>query len=475
MLTAIIRFSLHNRLVVLASAGLLLVAGWWQATRLPIDVFPDLNRPRVVVLTEAPGMAPEEVETLITFPIESALNGATGVQAVRSASGAGLSVVYVEFDWGSDIYNDRQIVAERLALATQKLPPGLQPQLMPISSIMGQIIVVGLVADGETTPLALRTMADWVVRQRLLTISGVSQVIVMGGARKQFQVLVDPELLLRFGVTIRDVRTALAESNQNTTGGYLDEQGPYEYLVRSLGRVSSIDDLSRIVVKQRDQQTITLAQVAQVEIGPQVKRGDSAAYVRDRDGQMVGGPAVLLTILKQPHADTRAVTEQVTSLLDEIRPSLPKDVTLIPDLYQQKHFIDMAIDNVVLSLRDGAALVIVVLLLFLLNVRTTLITLTAIPLSFVITILVFAVFGMSVNTMTLGGLAVAIGELVDDAIVDVENIFRRLRMNRHLPRPLSPLLVVFRASCEIRKPIVYGTLIVILVFSLKQLNDMNPL
>lgn len=464
MLNGIIRFALQNRLLVISAALFLVGYGGWQASQLPIDVFPNLNRPRVVVMTEAHGMAPEEVETLITFPIETVLNGATGVQAVRTSSGVGLSVIYVEFDWGTDIYNDRQIVAERLALVTDTLPPTIKPQMMPISSIMGQIMIVGMTSDGDTSPLELRTLADWVVRQRLLTIPGVSQIIVMGGDRKQFQVLVDPDLLLRFGVTLHEVKQALQQSNQNTAGGYLDEQGPNELLVRSLGRVKTVDDIGDIVVKQRERQSITLSQVARIIEGAQVKRGDSSAYARNASGQMTGGPAVLLTVLKQPQADTRAVTNKVTAALEEMQASLPSDVRILPKLYQQKAFIDLAIENIVEALLVGAALVVIILFLFLMNFRTTLITLTAIPLSIVITAMVFAAFGLSVNTMTLGGLAVAIGELVDDAIVGVENVFRRLRENRHSSNQKHTLLVVFQASCEVRNPIVFGTLIVVLVF-----------
>ena len=466
MLNAVIRFSLQNRLLVIAFAVFLLGYGSWQAAQLPIDVFPDLNRPRVVVMTEAPGMAPEEVETLITFPLETALNGASGVQAVRSSSGVGLSVIFVEFDWGTDIYNDRQVVTERLALAAEQLPEGIRPQLAPISSIMGQIQLIGMVSDPEkTSPMELRTLADWVVRQRLLTIPGVSQVIVMGGERKQFQVLVNPDELLRYGVTLQDVKTALEESNQNTTGGYLKQQGPDEFLVRSLGRVRTVDDIRQIVVAHREMQSIRLSQVARVVEGPEVKRGDSSAFVRRADGQgFEGGPAVVLTITKQPGADTRRVTQDVLAALETLRPSLPPDVRFYPELYLQQTFIDLAIENVAEALRDGSLLVVVILFLFLMNLRITFITLTAIPLSIVMTALVFATFGLSINTMTLGGLAVAIGELVDDAIVDVENIFRRLRENRYRRRPKHPLLVVFQASCEIRNSIVYGTIIVVLVF-----------
>lgn len=465
MLNAIIRFSLQNRLLVVAAALFLVLYGSWQATQLPIDVFPDLNRPRVVIMTEAPGMAPEEVETLITFPLETSLNGATGVQAVRSSSGVGLSVMYVEFDWGTNIYVDRQIVNERVALVADRLPPGVTPQLAPISSIMGQIQIVGMYSQGgQTSPLKLRSLADWVVRQRLLTIPGVSQVIVMGGERKQFQILVNPSELLRYGVTLHEVKESVRASNQNTAGGYLDQQGPNELLVRSLGRVTTVDELARVVVAHRDGQSVRLSQVARIVEGPQVKRGDSAAFARMPDGQFDGGPAVVLTINKQPDADTRQVTESVNKALAELQATLPADVRLLPELYEQKAFIDLAIENVIEALRDGSILVVVILFLFLMNLRTTFITLTAIPLSLVITALVFHVLGLSINTMTLGGLAVAIGELVDDAIVDVENIFRRLRENRHSPLPKHPLLVVFQASCEIRNSIVYGTMIVVLVF-----------
>lgn len=465
MLNAIIRFSLHNRLLVVALAVFMLAYGGWQAYHLPIDVFPNLNRPRVVIMTEAPGLAPEEVETLITFPLETSLNGATGVQAVRSSSGVGLSVIYVEFEWNTNIYNDRQIVNERLALVADRLPVGVTPQLAPISSIMGQILIVGMSSDGtETSAMELRTLADWVVRQRLLTIPGVSQVITMGGERKQFQVLVDPNELLRYGVTLHEVKTALRESNQNTAGGYLDQQGPNELLVRSLGRVRTVEEISRIVVKHRGGQSVRLSQVATIVEGPQVKRGDSSAATRDDSGQLVGGHTVVLTINKQPDADTRYVTDAVQTALRDLKDSLPKDVRVLPHLYEQKTFIDLSIENVVEALRDGSILVVIILFLFLLNLRTTFITLTAIPLSIVMTALVFKAFGLSINTMTLGGLAVAIGELVDDAIVDVENIFRRLRENRHSRNPKNSLLVVFQASCEIRNSIVYGTMIVVLVF-----------
>ena len=540
VLNGVIRFSLQNRLLVAAVAITVMGYGSYQLYHLPIDVLPDLNRPRVVVMTEAPGLAPEEVETLITFPIETALNGAEGAQAVRSASGVGMSVIYIEFDWGTDIRLDRQIVNERLALAEEQLPPGIRPQLAPISSIMGQIMIIGMLSqpndetllftvDGDfsealnaaempaelraafqqenfrlddavdiaverydsrwtvsapdsgqwftlladdrqlevhrtTSPMAMRTLGDWVIRQQLLTIPGVAQVFTMGGERKQFQVLVNPDLLLKYGVTLEEVKTAVEESNQNATGGYLEQQGPNELLVRALGRIRTVHQLKGVVVKHRDGRSILLEHVARIVEGPQVKRGDSAAYVRQADGGVVGGPAVVLTINKQPGADTRRVSEQVELALARIEPALPDDIQLRPNLYQQKSFIDLAIDNVVEALRDGSILVVIILFLFLLNFRTTFITLTAIPLSIVVTGLVFKYFGLSINTMTLGGLAVAIGELVDDAIVDVENIFRRLRENRHRAHPRPPLLVIFQASVEVRNSIVFGTMIVVLVF-----------
>lgn len=563
LLNGVIRFALHNRMLVAAMSVFLLLYGGWQMMQLPIDVFPDLNRPRVVILTEAMGLAPEEVETLVSFPIETALNGASGVQDVRSTSGVGLSVIYVEFDWGTDIYNDRQIVAERLAVVAEQLPEGVKPQLAPISSIMGQIIMVGMLSEtnektflfnvdgiepdvvsslnadrlppslrsafeaegyqlsrdldfrtetaGEkwlvgdrksdqwfaivsapnrpnqlavhrrTSPLEMRTKADWEVRQQMLTVPGVSQVFVMGGDRKQFQVLVDPNLLLKYGVTIHDVEEALSLSNSNATGGYLDEQGPNEYLVRALGRIHTIDEISRVVVKHREGNSVTLGQIGRIVEGAQIKRGDSAIYLREERDESVesredeqtgsrspssfkGGPGIILTVSKQPGADTRAVALSIEELVKNLDGRLADDIRLDTSIYQQKEFIDHAIANVIEALRDGGILVVIILFLFLLNFRTTFITLTAIPLSIVMTALVFWFFGLSINTMTLGGLAVAIGELVDDAIVDVENIFRRLKENRKNGNPKPALLVVFQASVEIRNSIVFGTMIVILVF-----------
>jgi len=454
-MNAIILFSLRHRTIIVSLALITLIYGSIVLTNLPIDIFPSLTRPRVVVMTESPGLAPEEVETLVTFPLETTLNGATGVEAVRSASGIGLSVVYVEFGWGMDVYRARQIVSERLAMVRDRLPQGVIPQMAPISSIMGQMLMIGMWSkDGTTSPMETRTLADWVVRQRLLTISGVSQVITMGGQRKQFQVLVDPTKLLQYGVTLREVEEALANANLNATGGYLEE-GSMEFLVRGLGRVITDSDINTAVVKRLGDRSVAVSDIARVIEGPQIKRGDSSVN---------GFPAVVLTIAKQPDADTRKLTEQIESALDEIRPSLPPDVILDAGIYQQRAFIDLGIANVMEALRDGALLILIILFLFLLNFRTTFITLTAIPLSIVITGLVFKLFGQSINVMTLGGLAVAMGELVDDAIVDIENVFRRLRENAHAEAPKPPLVVIYEASVEIRSAIVFGTMLVILVF-----------
>jgi len=539
MLNTVIRFSLRHRMLVIAAAMLALGFGGYQLFHLPIDVFPDLNRPRVTVLADVVGMAPEEIESQITIPLESALNGAAGVEVVRSSSSDGIAAINVEFAWGTDPYVDRNIVNERISQVRERLPKGVHVELAPMSSIMGQIAIAGLVSrpneqsllfdlppdlvasldarqfssalrqaladhdqrlstdvevrpDGPqawnivdrsddrwwaiarrddrlqvhkvTSPMQIRTLADWLVRQRLLTIPGVAQVIVMGGGRKQYQVLVDPDQLLEFGVTIADVRQAVEQANANVTGGYLDDQGPDEYLVRGLGRIQSTDDLEEVVVTLRENRPVLLRQVADVIEAPQVKRGDGAAYALDGGGRFQGGDAVLLTINKQPQADTRLVTDRVTEALDELQGSLPADVLIEPNLYQQKQFIDLGVSNVAEALLHGGILVVIVLFIFLLNFRTTFITLTAIPLSIVTTGLVFHWFGMSINTMTLGGLAVAIGELVDDAIVDVENIFRRLRENARAGAPKSTLLVVFQASAEVRNSIVFGTAIVVVVF-----------
>ncbi len=451
----LIRFSLHHRLLVVSLAIVAMVLGTRTMIGLPIDIFPNLTRPRVTVMTECPGLSPEEVETLVTFPLETAFNGATGVEAVRSSSGIGLSVIYVEFGWNTDIYVARQTVNERLATVSSRMPEGVKPELAPISSIMGQIMMIGMYSEeGKTPPLEVRTLADWVVRPRLLTIPGVAQVITMGGGRKQFQVLVNPEQLTAFGVTLHDVEIALRESNQNATGGYV-EQGSLEFLVRGVGRIQSVADLEQSVVKSTTGRAVLLRDVARIREGAQIKRGDSSVN---------GHPAVVLTIAKQPQGDTRHLTDAVIAAVEEVRKALPPDIVIETEIYQQREFIDRGIENVLEALRDGAILVLIILFMFLLNFRTTFITLTAIPLSIVLTGLFFYWTGMSINVMTLGGLAVAMGELVDDAIVDIENVFRRLGQNAALPKPRPDLTVIYEASIEVRSAIVYGTMLVILVF-----------
>lgn len=454
MLNHIIQFSLKNRLLVVASAAMLLVYGVWIIVTLPVDVLPDLNRPTVTILTESEGLAPEEVETLVSRPIETALNGASGVVRVRSVSGVGLSVVYIEFDWNTDIYVDRQLVAEKLQLVQPTLPKNIRPIMGPISSIMGEIMLIGLSSTvGTTSPMEIRTLADWTLRQALLTIPGVSQVISIGGGVKQYQVLTDPGRLKEFHLTLREVEEALAAANINTTGGFVDAYHQ-EYLVRNLGRAKSRDDLAKSVVAFRNSVPITLEQVAEIREGIQVKRGDASVN---------GKPAVILSVQKQPGANTLQLTKAVDEMLEKVHASLPADVK-VTKLFQQSNFITASVGNVEEAMRYGAILVMIVLFLFLLNFRTTAITLTAIPLSFVVAALVFKAFGMSVNTMTLGGLAIAIGELVDDAIVDVENVFRRLRENKQSNAPEPYLKVIYKASSEIRNSIVFATIIVVLVF-----------
>ena len=454
MLDKIIRFALQNRLLMLAFAVGLIIAGTYTAGQLPVDVLPDLDRPRVTVFLEAPGMAPEEVEALVTLPVETALNGATGVSAVRSNSAIGLGMVFVEFDYGTDIFTARQIVSEKLQTTGEQLPQGVTPVLGPISSVMGQIMLVGLSGGQQTNAADLRTLANYTVRQRLLSIPGVAQVIPIGGDNLQYQVLLDMPRLNATGLTVNKVEEALRKSNLNTTGNFFDRNGS-EVLIRNLGRLRSVKDIENIIVGYREQSPIRVADVAKVEFGARFKRGD---------GSVNGQPAVILSIEKQPGAATVGLTEAVEKALVELKPSLPKDVRVNTRLFKQSEFIESSISNVEEALRDGAILVVIVLFAFLLNVRTTFISLVAIPLSLLVTALVFRAAGISINTMTLGGLAIAIGELVDDAIVDVENVYRRLRENKQLPQPQPVLKVIYKASSEVRNSIVYATIIVVLVF-----------
>ena len=453
MLNRLIQFSLKNRLFVVALAALIMVYGVFTLVNLPVDVLPDLNRPRVTIFLEAGGMAPEEVETQANLPVETALNGAPGVEVVRSVASPGLGMVFVEFDWNTDVYRARQLTSEKLQ--TVELPEGITPQLGPISSIMGQIMMVALTSD-TTSPLDLRTIADFTLRRRLMSVKGVSQVIPIGGERMQYQVLISPEKMRQFNVTIDNIDAALQLTNQNTTGGFVNNAGS-EVLIRNIARTTDINEIANTVIRSEKGAILTLNQVADVRLGGGIKRGE---------GSFNAKPAVILSIEKQPTASTITLTDDLLEAIQEIQTTLPKDVRIHTDVFQQRNFIVNSITNVENALRDGFILVIIILFLFLLNFRTTIITLTAIPLSLIITAIVFRLSDISINTLTLGGLAIAIGELVDDAIVDVENVYRRLKENWALPKEKqrSLLKVIYEASSEVRNSIVYATIIVILVF-----------
>ena len=459
MFNWIVRSSLHNRLFVLAIAALLLVYGAITAWRAPVDVFPDLNKPLITVLTEAGGLAPEEVEQLVTFPLETALNGTPGVTRVRSTSGVGLSIVYAEFDWGTDIYRNRQLVAERLTVIGAQLPAGITPVMGPVSSIMGEVMLIALPlgsADGKTIadPMQAREWADFVLRPRLLSIAGVSQVVPIGGDVRQLRVEPDTARMAQFGVSLTQVEQALRGFAGNAGGGFIDLNSR-EFLIRHLGRTNRVEDLRGIAVAWKDGRAVLLDQVATVRFAPAMKRGD-AGYD--------GAPAVIVSVQKQPSADTVQLTRAIEAVLADMRQSLPSGLAAPKVLFRQADFIEASIGNVSEALRDGAIMVAIVLFAFLLSARTTLISLIAIPLSLAVTVLIFKLLGQSLNVMTLGGLAIAIGELVDDAVVDVENIVRRLKQNRAAATPLPVLEVVRQASVEVRSGIVHATTIVVLVF-----------
>ena len=451
MLNRLIQFSLRNRLFVLATAALVMVYGVFTLVSLPVDVLPDLNRPRVTIFLEANGMAPEEIEAQVNLPIETSLNGAPGVEAVRSVASPGLGMVFVEFDWNTDVYRARQLTSERIQAI--KMPEGITPQLGPISSIMGQIMMVAVTGD-TTSPAELRTLSDFTIRRRLMSIKGVSQVIPIGGERLQYQVLISSEKLRQYNVSIDDIDKALSATNQNTTGGFINNKGS-EVLVRNIARANTLEDLASTVVTNKNNASVLLSQVAEVKFGGAVKRGD---------GSLNGRPAVILSIEKQPTASTVTLTEDIREAIKEIQTSLPPDVKINTEVFNQSSFITNSLTNVEHALRDGFILVIIILFLFLLNFRTTIITLTAIPLSIIITAIIFKFFNISINTLTLGGLAIAIGELVDDAIVDVENVYRRLKENFASKEPKPLLKVIYEASSEVRNSIVYATIIVVLVF-----------
>ncbi|MDH3592010.1 MAG: efflux RND transporter permease subunit, partial [Planctomycetota bacterium] len=456
MLDRLIAFSLANRLlIIIASIGVALY-GTYTAALLPIDVLPDLNRPTVTILTEAHGFVPESVEQLVTRPIENSVNGATGVARVRSTSGLGLSVVFVEFDWDVDIYRSRQIVQEKLQLAKSQLPPGVEPQMAPISSIMGQVQLIGVRSRGDKTdPTEIRAFVDQTIKLRLLSLPGVAQVVSIGGAARQLQVIMDADKLRAHDVSLTEVAEGVQRSNVNASGGFLN-LGPKGPLVNVTGLAQTAADLERAVIRDDPVRPVRVADVARVDFGP--------AAVRAGDAGVNGSRGVILVVFKQPDADTKELSVRVENELEEMRPTLPEDLEVLSSIYRQADFIDRAIDNVTDAVQDGSILVVIVLFLFLLNLRTTVITLLAIPLSIATTALVFKLVGASINTMTLGGLAVAIGALVDDAIVDVENVFRRLKQNRAADSPVNPIEVVWRASCEVRGPILIGTLVVAAVY-----------
>ena len=457
MLNKIIHFSLHNRIMVLVASVLLLVGGFYTAYHTEVDVFPDLTAPTVVVMTEANGMAAEEVEQLVTFPIETTVNGATHVRRVRSSSTNGFSVIWVEFDWDTDIYLARQIVSEKLTLVNEELPENVgKPTMGPQSSILGEVLIVGLTAD-STSMIDLRTIADWTIRPRLLSTGGVAQVSVLGGDIKEYQIMIDPARMRHYGVSLDEVMAVTRNMNQNVNGGIIYEHSN-EYIVRGMLSTTDVKQMGRSVIKTVNGMPVTLEDVADVKIGSQEPKLGLAS---ER-----GKPAVLVTVSKQPQTGTIELTEKLIAALEDVQKNLPADVKISTDIFRQSRFIDSSIDNVKSSLYEGAIFVIIVLFLFLANVRTTLISLITLPLALVVSILTLHYLGLSINTMSLGGMAIAIGSLVDDAIVDVENVWKRLRENRMLPEGerRGVLEVVFDASKEVRMPILNSTLIIVASF-----------
>lgn len=457
MLDKIIRFSLQNRLFILMAAVLLMAGGIYTTYHMDVDVFPDLNAPTVVVMTEATGMAAEEVEKLVTFPVESAVNGATDVRRVRSSSTTGFSVVWVEFDWGTDIYKDRQIVSEKLAEVSESLPPTCgKPTLGPQSSILGEVFIIGLTSD-KTSMQDLRTIADWTIRPRLLSLGGVAQVTVLGGDIKEYQILLSPEKMRHYGITLQEVMNAAQDMNRSSAGGVLYEYGN-EYIIRGVLSTNDADAIGRAVVKMDGDAPISLASIAEIKAGAKAPKLGLASHR--------GKPAVLMTVTKQPNASTIELTAKLDKAVEDLKTQIPADINVATDIFRQQKFIDSSIDNIKKSLYEGALFVIIVLFFFLMNVRTTLISLVTIPLSLVVSILTLKFMGLTINTMSIGGMAIAIGSLVDDAIVDVENVFKHLRQNRKLPESerKSVVEVVFNASREVRLPILNSTFIIVVSF-----------
>ncbi|MFZ5432811.1 MAG: efflux RND transporter permease subunit [Calditrichota bacterium] len=456
MFDKLIQLSLQQRLLVALATILIAAVGIFVIPRLPVDVFPDLNAPQVTILADAHGMAPEEVETLVAFPIETAMNGATGVRRVRSSVAMGMAIIWVEFDWHTEIFKARQIVAEKLQSVAGTLPPSMDPpELAPVTSVMGEILLIGVDSD-TLSPMELRAFTDNVLRRRLLAVSGVANVLPLGGERKQYQVLADPHRLAAYQVSLDELRQAVAKSNINSTGGFY-AKGGNEYLIRGIGRLQNLNDLKQAVVATRGGQPVLVEHVATVQVGAATMFGTASVN---------NTAAVVLSVQKQPNANTLELTKRIDQAIEELRPVVPGDIEINAEVFRQADFIELAVNNVLEALRDGAILVTIILLLFLGNLRTTFISLTAIPLSVIVTLLVMHALGMSVNTMTLGGLAIAVGVLVDDAIVYVENVHRRLRENRGKPVDLQqPILdVIFQASKEIRQPMVIATIIIIAVF-----------
>jgi CzcA family heavy metal efflux pump len=452
MLNNIIRWSIKNRLVVVIAAIGLLIYGGVVAFRAPVDVFPDLTAPTVTILTESHGMAPEEVEALVSLPIEAVMNGTSDVYRVRSNSAAGISIVFVEFNLGTDIYRARQLVTEKLGQV--RLPAGIRPPVLgPIASTMGEIMLISMTSK-TTSPMELRSLADWVVRPRLLGVPGVAQVMIIGGETKQYQVLVDPAKLRDYNLSLSEVMKAVGEANANSSGGFLE--GPTEeYMIRARGRVNSLDELANSVITVKNGVPVLVKNIATIRFGAALKRGDGSFNMQSD---------VVATVQKQPNANTLEVTQQIDEALASLKATLPADVTIDTKAFQQASFIQRAIGNVKEALAEGGILVAVILFLFLWNFRTTIISLTAIPLSLITAVIAMTYFGITINTMTLGGLAIAIGELVDDAIIDVENVFRRLKLNAQSGNQEPPAKVIFKASSEIRNSIVFATLIIVLVF-----------
>ena len=456
MLNRLIKLSLQNRFLVIVAASLLLILGSITASKMEVDVFPDLTAPTVVVLTEAHGMAPEEVEKLVTFPIETSVNGATNVRRVRSSSSAGISIVWVEFEWDTDIFKARQIVNEKISAVSEKLPQGVGiPTMGPQSSIMGEIMLISLTAD-STSQIDLRTMADWTLRPRLLATGGVSQVVVIGGEYKQYQILASPQKMKNYDISLTELLTACKEANGNSSGGFISEYSN-EYIVKGIGRTSDIDELKKSLIKKVDGVPVKIEDVADVTIGAAPKIGD---------GSLKGDPAVIMTVMKQPATNTLELTDKIDLAIEEMKKTLPGDVHINTNIFRQADFINASISNIQKTLIDGTIFVIIILFLFLMNWRATFISLLAIPVSLIVAMLTLKWLGFTINTMSLGGMAIAIGDLVDDAIIDVENVFKRLKENAKLPKEeqRDKLTVVFDGSFEIRSSIINATFIIIVAF-----------